>query len=121
MTDIEKQEPKKSMSIFNMTDRGKGKLSIFTGGEWFKFAGKRAAYIYRMNDKVESQSAELLLARERIRTLEDALQSVDDLWEIFPSFRKEYSACEELGKDSPLFTVWKKVKAALKGDNNESN
>jgi len=42
------------MNIFNMSNRDKGELSIFTGDEWLVLDGKCAAYIYGMNDKIEN-------------------------------------------------------------------
>ena len=63
-------------TIFNMTDREKGKLSIFTGGEWFKFAGKRAAYIYKMNDKIESQGSAIEAQEAEIKRLREMLTNM---------------------------------------------
>jgi len=55
------------MKIFNMTNRDKGELSIFTGDEWLKLDGKHAAYIYKMNDKIEKLQDLLEMLHERAK------------------------------------------------------
>lgn len=46
------------MKIFNMTNRDKGQLSIFTGSEWLKLDGEHAAFIYNMQDKIDKLTEE---------------------------------------------------------------
>ena len=56
------------MKIFNMSNREKGELSIFTGDEWLKLDGKHAEYIYQMNEKIDKLNdvAETLSAEKMV-------------------------------------------------------
>lgn len=43
----------------------------------------------------------------------EALKLVDELWDGDEGFLEEAKACEELGANSPVFIVWKKIRAAM--------
>ena len=53
--------------IFNMSNRDKGELSIFTGDEWLKLDGNHATYIYKMHDKIGKLQDLLEMLHERAK------------------------------------------------------
>ncbi len=42
------------MTIFNMSNRDKGELSLFVDDTWLELSGGHAAYFYTMHDRLEN-------------------------------------------------------------------
>lgn len=57
----------KQPTIFNMTHRVDGNLSIFAGGEWLSLKGAHAAYIYEMHDRIEKLRDLLEMLHDRAK------------------------------------------------------
>ncbi len=47
------------------------------------------------------------------QALVDALEAVEELWGGDNGFNEEREACDSLEWDSPVYAVWKKIRAAL--------
>jgi hypothetical protein len=65
--DIKQKVSKKGTTIFNMTHRADGNISIFAGGEWLSFKGAHAKYILELQDKIQA----LQLENEGLREASD--------------------------------------------------
>lgn len=78
LTSEELDEQKGDFTIFNTTDKNKGKLSIFTGDDWLLLDGKHAAYIYRMDNKITALQEQLTTTQQALEQLEEDNASLEE-------------------------------------------